>query len=153
MLQRRPAVPGRTWPGTCRVLAAALAATLCSCASYLEVRSLATGRADQAAYELTGSEAAALQQEASRLCPQGAEILRQAVQAQRPQVDGSASQRLGLPGEWLEPPRRTAQLVVLCHESPPGLLLGAARLPASAASAGAVDRPPAAPIGPVSVEW
>ncbi|MBL8353167.1 MAG: hypothetical protein JNL87_22975 [Burkholderiaceae bacterium] len=127
--------------------------TLSGCASYLEVRSLATGRADQPAYELSGSEPAALHQEASRLCPQGADILRQAVQAQRPQVDGSMSQRLGLPAEWLEPPRRTAQLVVLCHASPSGLLASAAHPPASAASAGAVERPAAAPIGPISVEW
>lgn len=165
MAQRRRVVPAsRLGPGS-RLLVCSLALALGACASPLAVRSLATGRADLAAYELTGSEPAALRQLALRLCPRGAEILREGAHAQRPQpAEGSGSQWLAAASDWVDPPQRSAQLVVLCHETPGGSVLSAARPAVPAASAGAPDEPasgpaggpagpPAAPIGPISVEW
>jgi hypothetical protein len=152
-----------------RGLACVLAATLSACASPLQVRSLATERSDQQAYELSGSEPQVLRQEALRLCPQGAEILRQAAQERRPEPSDVAwRQGLRTASEWFDPPSQSAQLVVLCQASPGGLMLSAARPAAPAASGGVASATPqaalqatpqaipqaaAAPIGPVTVEW
>ena len=134
------------------VLAAPLLVS--GCGSMMDVRPLATGRADVAAYELTGSELAPLRREAQRLCPQGGEILRQAGRDQRPEAtDGRMRRWVNASGDWLAPPIRNAQLVVLCRESPGSLLLLAASAMADPASSPADDAPAAAPLGPISVEW
>ena len=134
------------------VLTAPLLASGCS--SMMDVRPLATGRADVAAYELTGSELAPLRREAQRLCPLGGEILRQAGRDQRPEaIDGRMRRWLNASGEWLTPPLRNAQLVVLCRELPGSQLLLAASAAADPASKPADEPPAAAPLGPISVEW
>jgi hypothetical protein len=132
---------------------------LAGCASLLEVRPLATARADQSAYELSGSDLAALRHEAGQLCPAGGEVLRQAAREQRPQAADSRMERwMTVPSAWISPPERQAQLVVLCNPVVNRHLLtvaaavpvdGAASVPGLAAALGA----PVAPIGPVSVEW
>ena len=155
-------LPARRQPGVGSQVASArwrlglIAAPLLAsgCGSMMDVRPLATGRAEVAAYELTGSELAPLRREAQRLCPQGGEILRQAGRDQRPEaVDGRLRRWVNASSEWLTPPARNAQLVVLCRASPGSQLLLAASAVADPA-ARPVDEPPAtAPLGPISVEW
>jgi len=134
------------------VASLALALTLGACASVIDVLPMATGRVDMSAYTLRGPELGTLRREAARLCPQGGEILRQAGRDQRPaDEDGRWRAVANATSALLDPPRRMAELVVVCKEDP-----GAAVLPAVAAtgaSAVAADAPPAAPIGPITVEW
>lgn len=123
-----------------------------ACGSVVEVRPLATGRPDVSAYELRGSDVALLKRTAQNQCPQGADILRQAGRSdQRPAPDASRLSRwANATGNWLSPPTRDAQLVVLCKESAADLLLPA--LAVDAAEPGA-DPPAAAPLPPIAVEW
>jgi hypothetical protein len=108
-------------------LAVGLAAGLAGCSSTLDVRSLATERADVAAFELTGPDLAALRREASLLCPQGGEILRQSAREQRLEVvAGRLDRWVQLSSSWITPPERTAQLVVLCQAVPERHLLASA---------------------------
>lgn len=98
------------------VLAAGLG--LAGCVSTMEIRALATGRAEVAAYELTGADPAALRREAQRLCPAGGEVLRASSQDQVPEaVDGRIRGWLNAAATRLHPPQRSAQLMVLCRES------------------------------------
>ena len=132
---------------------------LAGCASLLEVRPLATVRADQSAFELTGGDLAALRREAGLLCPAGGEVLRQTAREQRPQAMDSRMERwIQLSSAWITAPERQAQLVVLCNPvANRHLLTAAAAVPvdgaASAPGWSAAFIPPSAPIGPVSVEW
>lgn len=129
------------------------AAALSACASQLQVRSLATERADREAYELRGGEPEVLRQEALRLCPQGADILRQSVQGRRPEPsDVAAWQSMRRASALFEPPSQSAQLVVLCLESPRGVMLSAAKPAAPPASAGVSAPGAAAPTAPVTVQ-
>lgn len=113
---------------------------------------MATGRPDVSAYELRGSDVALLKREAQKQCPQGADILRQAGRSdQRPAPDaGRLSHWANATGNWLAPPKREAQLVVVCKEAPADLLLPA--LADAAADAG-TDTPVAASLPPITVEW
>lgn len=156
------AAPG-WWRSRCvRLAYLCLLWALTGCASLLEVRPLATARADQSAYELSGSDVAALRREAGQLCPTGAEVLRQTVREQRPQAADSRMERwMTASSAWITPPERQAQWVILCNPVVNRHLLtvaaavpvdAAASMPGLAAGLGA----PAAlvvPIGPVSVEW
>lgn len=149
---------------------------LAGCASTLDVRPLATGRGDQAAFELTGRDLGALRREANQLCPDGGEILRQTARDQRLEAIDSRMERWAhFSSHWVTPPERHAQMVVLCKPVADRHLLTAlpakppsARGPAEAPEAAAyvpggvaVLSPvapiapvaPAAPVGPVSVEW
>ncbi len=142
-------------------------AGVAGCATLVDIQPLATARVDQAAYELRGVDLAPLQREAQRLCPAGAEVLRQAVQGQfRPMdSDSRVARWLGQAGQWIDPPQRQAQLVVLCHATPLDRLIapGVAQQPADAGLVPAHSREPAAaapgealaaaPIGPVMPEW
>lgn len=152
MLLRRP---GRLllWLGT-------LAATACS--TWVEVRPLATGRADVEAFELRGPDLAMLRREVLRRCPQGAEVLRQAARDQHTAADNDGGiARLALRvAAWVDPPQRDAQMMVLCKPSPDGATLALAR-PAGDAAPGLHNAPAAAtepdvaalPTGPISAEW
>ncbi|MEK8052280.1 hypothetical protein AACH10_18660 [Ideonella sp. DXS22W] len=95
--------------------------TLAACGQ-VQVRTLATGEVERPAYALGGGSMAQLRDEAQRLCPNGAEVLRQ---SQR--IDGAR----GSPpaeswyGRWWQatqttvaPPRHDAQLLVLCQATP-----------------------------------
>jgi hypothetical protein len=126
--------------------------TLGACGSVIDVLPMATGRVDIAAYTLRGPELAPLRREAARLCPQGGEILRQAGRDQRPaDDDGQWSAVANATSALLSPPKRLAELVVVCKPDPDALLLPA--VAASGASAVSADAPPAAPNGPITVEW
>ncbi len=89
---------------------------LCSaCSSVIEVRPLATGRVDVSAFELRGPTLPALRDQASQLCPQGAEVLRQAARNQVALVDpGRVNHWLNTASSWFEPPQREAQLMIVC---------------------------------------
>ena len=89
---------------------------LAGCASTLDVRTLATARADQSAFELTGRDLAALRREAGLLCPTGGEILRQTARDQRLEAADSRLERwVDRSSLWITQPERQAQMVVLCH--------------------------------------
>lgn len=134
----RLAAAGRRFRA-CGLAAAVL--LLAGCAGQVSVRTLATGRPDQAAYELHGEDLPALQRSAQRLCPQGGEVLRQ---AQRGPLDDPGAH---WSGRWLrgaaqavEPVPREAYLLLLCRDGAgTGTLAAAATLPAAAASAPAAD--------------
>ena len=146
------------WRHTRCLPALGLALSLGGCTSMQDVRSLATGRSDVSVYELNGSDLVALRDEAQRLCPLGGEILRQAGPPVPPgQPTGRWAQALNSAAAWAEPPRQTAQLVVVCRE--PGdrfrlQAVAAAAAPASAAAAPAAGHLAAIlPVGPITPEW
>ena len=139
---------------------AALAAAGCS--AWVDVRPLATGRADVAAYELRGPELAVLRREVLRRCPQGVEVLRQA--AQDPQAaaghDGRIARWVNHASAWVDPPNREAQMLVLCKPDPQGVVLAQAKVadqatpvgPTAPAATADADRA-VLPIGPITPEW
>lgn len=127
------AVRLRVPPGRAVFAVIAAAATLSGCGQ-VQVRPLATGVVEQPAYMLSGETLAQLRSEALRLCPQGAEVLRQ---AQR--VDGGHESATSAhwSTRWLlqaqqrmTPPSQAAQLMVVCQPMP-----GDASLAKAAASA------------------
>lgn len=104
---------------TLRRTAPALMACLgmTGCATPMEVRPLATGRSDVAAYELTGADLGVLRSEARRLCPQGGEVLRQSGQpSMRVESAGSLRGAMDRATAWADPPPPSAQLMVVCRE-------------------------------------
>ena len=139
------------WQRPALVLAALLAS---ACGSVVEVRPLATGRIDVAAYELRGAALVLLKREAQKQCPQGAEIQRQAGRSEHrpaPPADAGRLRRWAhASADWLAPPKRDAQLVVVCKESPGDLLL-----PAEAEAAGdpGGEAGVAAPPAPITAQW
>lgn len=128
---------------------------LAGCMTLLEVRPLATGRADVSAYELIGADLSALRREAQRLCPQGGEIVRQASQDQSPEkIDGRMRGWMNGASAWIDPPQRAAQMTVVCREVAGQNQLQAAATAADAASAtAAVEITAGVPVGPLNVEW
>ena len=142
------------WLPTASRLAVAVLATGCS--AVVDVRSLATGRVDVAAYELRGPELAPLQREARRLCPQGGEVLRQSGRDQRPVNDvGSVRGWINATSEVLDPPKRQSQLVVLCKEAADTTWASANASAADAAVAAPAMAPVPVPVSlaPIVVEW
>ena len=137
-------------------LAVWLAAGLAGCSSTLDVRSLATERADVAAFELTGPDLAALRREASLLCRQGGEILRQSAREQRLEVmEGRLDRWVQLSSSWITPPERKAQLVVLCQPVPDRHLLASAaagQALAAVSAAGTAGTASASATAPAPVE-
>jgi len=139
------------------------AAAITGCSTGLEVRHLATGRVDTEAFELRGTDLDQLRREAQRRCPQGAEVLRQAVRDQRPTStgdEGRIERWMSRAAAWVDPPQREAQLVLVCKPSALGSILAPAPAaqPASAALAVAALAPDAVaegppPVGPISPEW
>lgn len=136
-------------------LPAAACAWLAGCATLLEVRPLATGRADVSAYELIGADLVALRREAQRLCPQGGEVVRQAAQVQSPEkVDGRMRAWMNGASTWIDPPQRSAQMTVVCREVAGQSQLqaaGSAVDPSSTTSA--ADVTAGVPVGPLNIEW
>lgn len=139
-----------------------MAAGLCGCAATLEVRTLATGRSDVSAYELNGGDLDLLRAEAERLCPLGGEIVRQFGHSKRPELaDGGRWRRaVNATVRWFDPPRQSAQMVVVCREPGDRARLQAAAPAAKAAppadhaaSAGSAEFTAALPVGPVMPEW
>ena len=102
---------------------------LCSaCSTVVDVRPLATGRVDVSAFDLRGPTLPALRDQASQLCPQGAEVLRQAARDQLALVDpGRINRWLNTASSWFDPPQREAQLMIVCKPAP-----GEAQLQATA---------------------
>lgn len=135
----------------------ATAALFGGCATRVDVRPMATGRSDVSAFELNGGDVQALRREAQRLCPLGGEIVREAGHGLAPEADaGRWRNAVSTLAAWVEPPRRPAQMVVLCREGGDRY-----KLPAAAA-AQPVSHPAAAPtsevtaalpVGPISPEW
>jgi hypothetical protein len=130
---------------------------LAGCVTQPDVRPLATGRADVSAYELNGGDLQALRQAAQRLCPMGGQIVREAGHSLPPEAEaGRWRSTVNTLSAWMEPPRRPAQMVVLCRE--PG---DRQQLQPQPPRQQPVPQPPAAPaevtaglpIGPISPEW
>lgn len=157
-IEGRPAMRVGRMACVCRasLLTCALAA-LTGCASTPDVRQLATGRADVSAYELNGGDLHGLRLAAQRLCPMGGEIVREAGHSLPPEAEaGRWRSALNTLSAWMDPPRRPAQMVVLCRE--PGDRL---RVQQAAPRPQRVVPPPAEPaevtaalpIGPINPEW
>jgi hypothetical protein len=85
------------------------------CASSVDVRSVATADPMSGAYELRGQSLAQLQVEARRLCPQGAEVLRQWQRYQQAaSTDSPSWQWFGSVPAWFGDTEQGAQLMVAC---------------------------------------
>ena len=134
-----------------------LALCLAGCATRIDVRQLATGRADASAYELNGGDVHILRRDAARLCPLGGEIVREAGHSLPPEADaGRWRSTLNTLAAWAEPPRRPAQMVVVCREGGDRLKLQAAAPPQPVAQPAAVPAPEVTarlPVGPILPEW
>ena len=127
------------------------------CATPLDVRPLATGRSDLSAYELNGADVYSLRRAAQRLCPLGGDVVREAGFGLPPEAEaGRWRSTLNTLAAWVEPPRRPAQLVVLCREAGDRASLQAAaprlQQPAPAAEPTA-EVTAALPVGPILPEW
>ena len=134
-----------------------LALGLAGCATQPDVRQLATGRSDVSAYELNGADVHRLRREAQRLCPMGGEIVREAGHSLPPEAEaGRWRSTMNTLAAWAEPPRRAAQLVVLCREPGDRSKLQAAVIPTPVAppvAAPAAEWTAGLPVGPVNPEW
>jgi hypothetical protein len=140
---------------------------MAGCAATVEVRPLATGRVDIAAYELRGSELAPLRREAQRLCPAGAEVVRQTVSGTTSvDMEDTVWSRWWVPMSLkLSPTATHAQMTVQCRPAPQDRVIDAAKVPAhsvarlaamaqvDAATDGMPQPVATAPIGPVMPEW
>lgn len=67
----------------------------------------------QAAYELRGTNLAVLQAEVQRLCPKGADVLRQTQRYERPETEPGFVKRWTV--ELLDAPHTEAQMQVVCR--------------------------------------
>lgn len=135
-----------------------LAVLLAGCATRVDVRPMATGRADVTAYELNGADVLTLRQQARRLCPLGGEVVREAGHSLPPEADaGRWRSTLGPLVAWAESPVRPAQLLVVCRKGGDhDKLQSATAGPHSAPHAGIprADAVTAAlPVGPINPEW
>jgi len=129
----------------------------------MEVRPLATGQVERAAYELSGATLDSLRREAQKLCPAGADVVRQAAVGQVPEAISGRWQRwLKVASDVVDPPPQQAQLVVVCRAAASGLTAALAPMPVPAVAAASkpepkpIERPEplaAAPIGPLMPEW
>ena len=128
---------------------------LAGCSAVVDVRSLATGRVEVAAYALRGADIATVRREAEKLCPAGGEVVYQASRSQ-PLVpaDGRVNHWLQQATSVLDTPRGEAQMTVICSEMPGNRLLLAAPVTqptTTAAAKPAAPSPP--PVGPLAIEW
>ena len=127
--------------------------TLTGCSSLIDVRPLATGRVDTSAYELRGPTLEPLRREALRLCPQGADILRQTARDQRPELDaGRINLWLNTATQWVTPPMQQAQMMIVCKPSSLELAMAPPELPAMTVEP-ALPSLPNLPIGPIQPQW
>ncbi|MBL0147864.1 MAG: hypothetical protein IPP87_03675 [Ideonella sp.] len=67
----------------------------------------------QPAYELRGTQLTVLQAEVTRLCPNGADVLRQTQRYERPEAEPGFVKRWTI--ELLDPPHTEAQMQVVCR--------------------------------------
>jgi len=157
-----PRVPAAQHARRIHMLTAALVAGLCGCAATVEVQTLATGRSDVSAFALQGGDLDLLRHEAERLCPLGGEIVRQWGQRRQAELaDGGRWRRaVNATVLWFDPPRQSAQLVVVCREPGDRFRLQAvvpaprpAADAASAPAAGTAEISAALPVGPITPEW
>jgi len=136
---------------------AGLVLSAAGCATRLEVRPLATGRGDVSAYELNGADVQTLRSAAQQLCPLGGEIVREAGHSLPPEAAaGHWRSTLNTLAAWAEPPRRPAQMVVVCREGGDRYKLQAAAPARPVAQPAAVRSPEltaALPVGPINPEW
>lgn len=143
--------------GLAAAIVVAAAWLLTGCATRLDVRPMATGRSDVSAFELNGADVHTLRREAQRLCPLGGEIVREAGHSLPPDADaGRWRNTMNTLAAWVEPPRRPAQMVVLCREGGDRYKLQAAGPAAPVvqpASVPASDVTAALPVGPILPEW
>lgn len=117
---------------------------------------MATGRADMAAYELNGGDLHSLRGQAQRLCPLGGEIVREAGHSLPPEASaGRWRSTVNTLAAWAEPPRRPAQLVVLCRKGgDQDRLQAAAPAPVvPRATTPSAEVTAALPVGPINPEW
>ncbi len=141
------------------VLLVMLSSMLGGCATRVDVRPMATGRSDVSAYELNGADVHRLRQEAQRLCPLGGEIVREASHGLPPEADaGHWRSTLNTLAAWAQPPRRPAQMVVVCREGGDRykLQLAVPQQPVAAVARAATDAAEltaALPVGPINPEW
>jgi hypothetical protein len=86
----------------------------------MRVEPLATDRADTAAYQLYGPSLAELRTEASKRCPQGAQVLRasEARHYRSTASEPSVGRWFALAVDSVAPPAGTAQLMVICEPQP-----------------------------------
>lgn len=133
------------------------------CSTGLEVRHLATGRIDTEAFELRGPDLGQLRREALRRCPQGAEVLRQAVRDQRATSagdEGRIERWMTRAAAWADPPHREAQLLLVCRTSaqaqwlvPPAAADAAKQPKRDLALAPETAAEGPLPVGPILPEW
>lgn len=104
--------------GGLRCIGLAALTLLTGCASRPEVQSLATGRSDVMGYTLNGNDLETLRQETRRLCPKGAEVLRQSSQGTQLPAPADSRWRRAFQttAQFLDPPQSAAQMVILCRE-------------------------------------
>lgn len=158
------------------IVVVVLASGLAGCASTVDLRPLATGRADASAWQLQSDDPDALQREARRLCPLGGTVLHSSVAGRVADPADSRWQRwLQASVAWMDPPRREAQMVLVCREGADRSQIAAA--PVGPASAAAQPKPasggwlawlwprksaaggaetaaaPELPVGPVMPQW
>ena len=132
------------------------------CSTWVDVRPLATSRADVQAFELRGPDLAVLRREVLRRCPQGAEVLRQAARDSQAAADndGRITRWMNRAAAWVDRPQREAQMMVLCKPHSVGVTLAQAR-PVDEAAPGAPTEPALTadnnaallPTGPITPEW
>ena len=113
---------------------------------------MATGRPDVSAYELRGSDVAQIRREAQKQCPQGGDILRQSGRSDQraPPDSGRLGRWAHATAHWLAPPKREAQLVVVCKQAAADRLLPAL---ADDVAGPDPDTPAATPLPPITAEW
>ncbi len=112
-----------------------MAGSLTGCAGQVSVAPLATGRVDIAAYELRGPGIEEVRNEAAKLCPQGAQVLRQSQSGARALPSAGMFQRVtGTLMATLDPPKMAAQLTILCGERPADRAIPPATVAADAAA-------------------
>lgn len=119
---------------------------------------MATGRNDVSAFELNGGDVHTLRREAQRLCPLGGEILREAGHGLPPEAEvGRWRSSVNTLAAWVEPPRRPAQMVVVCREGGDRYKLQAAApalpMPVPHLAVPTSEVTAALPVGPILPEW
>lgn len=148
-----PTQAGPVWRGCGRAGLLALSLPLvAACSAVVDVRPLATGRVDVAAYTLRGADLAPVRQEAERLCPRGGEVVYQASRGQhKVPAEGRVNRWLQTGTAWLDTPRNQVQMTVVCNEMPGDRVLMATPAPRPADKSPAPPQPAA--LGPLAIEW
>lgn len=95
------------------LLALACVVSLAACAGpRMDIRPQISANG-QPAYELRGSNLQVLQAQVQRLCPNGADVLRQTQRFERPETEPGFVKRWTV--ELIDPPHTEAQMQVVCR--------------------------------------